>query len=858
MQNFAILGTINGNDLEADSAATPRRRITPLIGMLLVCLVTVPVISTRAVLWFTASSDERRTLELAVDVVSVILGLGIALAVRAARHQIETAEDQQRVIQARRQWNLTFDAVPDSVFVLDDDSRILRANQATVKLLGIPQHEVVGRKCYEVVHGRTDPIPGCPRAAALKTGRVAEGCIEETRLGRTYNVTATPLKHDDHSAPAGCVHVLHDLTEQRQNEAELRRQALILECMHDAVVVVNVDEHISDWNPAATRLFGYQKCEIIGKPVQILHPRESAEVLDASIRSALQSNRAIDIEVPFNRKDGSQGIGRLTVAPFRDPSGRLMGSIGVIRDIGERKRAEHLLRRSETKYRELFDNAPCGICLCTTDGRFLDINQSLVKMLGYQGKDSLLELSLSSVSAEASICDTIVRSLTDSDAGVSEVNLKRQDGTLLHARLSGRVISTANSSPLSCLELMVEDVTEQRKLQHQLLQAQKMESIGRLSGGIAHDFNNVIMAMNGYAELIMGCGSCDSQIKHYAERIFESGKRAGSLTQQLLAFSRNQILKPRVLDLHEVVVSVCSMLRPMLGDDIELVFTSDPNVSRVHADGSQIEQVLMNLVVNARDAMPSGGKLHIELQDVLIDRDYSQRHPQVAPGNYVLIVVSDTGLGMDANTQAHIFEPFFTTKPVGKGTGLGLSTVYGIVKQSGGFVWVYSEPGVGTTFKIYFPATKAKATAAYAPNIEVPSTRVVGGTILLVDDDKEVRSAAGDFLRTRGYHVLEAASGPEAVEICKAQLGHVDVMLTDLIMPGMKGSQLASEVAAIAPDVRILYMSGYTERSDEVHALGRSVAFLQKPFSLKAMENKIRLLLSPSSSHGESVAIPSK
>jgi two-component system, cell cycle sensor histidine kinase and response regulator CckA len=388
-------------------------------------------------------------------------------------------------------------------------------------------------------------------------------------------------------------------------------------------------------------------------------------------------------------------------------------------------------------------------------------------------------------------------------------------------------------------------VTERRALENQLRQSQKMEAIGRLAGGIAHDFNNLLMVISGYSEFLLErLGPEQPMLRGPAQEIASAAQRATSLTRQLLAFSRKQMLAPKVIDLNEVVTENLKMLTRLIGEDIDLVMIPSGDIGAVKADPGQIEQVIMNLAVNARDAMPQGGKLTIETANVTLDESYARLHAPVMPGEYVMLAISDTGSGMDSETQSQIFEPFFTTKGT-KGTGLGLSTVYGIVKQSGGYIWVYSEPGKGTTFKIYLPRiTEVGEAPVVQPAIAAVKREDGMETILLVEDEENLRRLARQYLETQGYKVLAAADGAAAVQICTAHQGPIHLLLTDVIMPGMNGRELAQRITSLRPKIKVLYMSGYTENAIGHNGmLDAGINLLQKPFTLLALKAKVREVL---------------
>ena len=418
----------------------------------------------------------------------------------------------------------------------------------------------------------------------------------------------------------------------------------------------------------------------------------------------------------------------------------------------------------------------------------------------------------------------------------------RKDGSSTVVRLSGRAIRGEGNAIF--FELFSEDVTEHRALEQQLRQSQKMEAIGRLAGGIAHDFNNLLMVISGYCEFLLDRIGSNQELRGPAQEIASAAERATSLTRQLLAFSRKQMLAPRVVDLNAVVTENLKMLTRLIGEDIDLVMVPSADIGAVKADPGQIEQVIMNLAVNARDAMPHGGKLTIETANVTLDENYARFHAPVQPGDYIMLAISDTGTGMDAETQSHIFEPFFTTKGT-KGTGLGLSTVYGIIKQSGGYVWVYSEPSKGTTFKIYLPRISATGEVAEAEaTVAINNSHQNVETILLVEDEANLRLLTLQYLRKQGYTVLEAADGAAAIQVSEAHPGPIHLLLTDVIMPGMNGRELAQRITSERFETRVLYMSGYTENAvGHNGTLDAGITLLQKPFTLPALKAKVREML---------------
>jgi PAS domain S-box-containing protein len=505
--------------------------------------------------------------------------------------------------------------------------------------------------------------------------------------------------------------------------------------------------------------------------------------------------------------------------------------------------AQEGLRRSEINFRSLVTNAPYGICRCDSAGVILSANPALVSMLGYESPGALVGYNLANLYVDSqawfNLADQL-RSLQRFTGLVAE--WVRKGRSPITVRLSGRTIRGEGNALF--FELFAEDVTEQRSLEQQLRQAQKMEAVGRLAGGIAHDFNNLLMVISGYCEFLLERVGTEQSLRGPAQEIANAAGRASSLTRQLLAFSRKQMLATKVLDLNTVVTENLKMLTRLIGEDIDLVMVPGAEIGAVKADPGQIEQVIMNLAVNARDAMPHGGKLTIETANITLDDEYARRHGPVKPGEYVMLAISDTGLGMDSDTQSHIFEPFFSTKGA-KGTGLGLSTVYGIVKQSDGYIWVYSEPAKGTAFKVYLPRVNGSGEPfVLQPAASAASPAHGHETILLVEDEKNVRDLARQYLENQGYTILDAAEGASAEQVSASYPGPIHLLLTDVIMPGMNGRELAQCITSSRPDTRVLYMSGYTENAiGHNGVLDEGINFLQKPFTLPALKAKVRELL---------------
>ncbi len=509
----------------------------------------------------------------------------------------------------------------------------------------------------------------------------------------------------------------------------------------------------------------------------------------------------------------------------------------------DHKRHEEALRQSESRYRSLVQSAVYGIYRSSVDGRFLDVNPALIHMLGYDSADEVVKLDPQrEVFVEPAEHERLLQEFQRTGClDSAEVRWKRKDGSVITVRLSGRAATELDEAD-QALEIIAEDITERRALEDQFRQAQKMEAVGRLAGGVAHDFNNLLMVVSGYTEVLMEALDQNDPLLVKVQAIQQAADRATTLTRQLLAFSRKQLLELKVVDVNSIVADMERLLRPLIGENIDLTTKLTPNVGHTRADAGQLEQVIMNLVVNAKDAMPDGGRILIQTSEA--DPDTARReHSLIEPGTYILLSVSDTGAGMDRETQSRIFEPFFTTKEKGKGTGLGLSTVYGIVKQGGGYIFAQSEPGCGTTFRIYLPRV---ADPADSPRVDKHAQAAAGGseTVLLVEDEESVRELVRETLKTRGYTVIEASDGIAGMRVSEEYQGNIEILITDVVMPGMSGRELAKRVAAARPNIRVLYLSGYTEDAI-IHegALEPGTGFLQKPFTLQVLARKVREVL---------------
>jgi two-component system, cell cycle sensor histidine kinase and response regulator CckA len=613
-----------------------------------------------------------------------------------------------------------------------------------------------------------------------------------------------------------------------------------------AVLITDTGGVIQYVNQRFTDVTGYAPDQVLGRTPRILSsgrtPPETYERLWATITAG----ETWEGELQNRRKNGELYWDHSIISPLRDAGGVITHFLGVQEEITERKRMEQQLREREEYFRSLIEQAQDIIAVVDAEGGMRYASPSVRALLGYAPEEligrGMFEL-VHPDDAETTLRVFAEGVATGKGGRLLDVRFRHKDGTYRILEAIGRYL--VNDPLVHGVVINARDVTERRSLERQLVQAQKMEAVGRLAGGVAHDFNNVLTAILGYAGLLLDGLPTLSPLRPDLEEIRKAADRAAGLTRQLLAFSRKQVLELRVLDLNELVADIERLLKRLLGEDIDVVTNLDPALGTVRGDAGQLEQVLVNLAVNARDAMPQGGRLTIETRNAELDESYAREHVPVQPGRYVMLAVSDTGTGMSAEILSHVFEPFFTTKEPGKGTGLGLATVYGIVKQSGGYVWCYSEPGQGTTFKVYLPRVDA-------PADRFPSRAAVrpthgSETILLVEDDAGLRALTRRLLEKHGYTVLEAPTAVAALALARDHAGPMHLLLADVVLPGASGRTLADELRGRRADLKVLFMSGYTEDAI-VHrgVLPPHAAFIHKPFSADRLAEKVREVLDTS------------
>ena len=752
----------------------------------------------------------------------------------------EREQSESLLRQSQEKYASMVHSSPDAITLRSlPDRRYLEVNEGFTRLTGYSAEEVMGKTPAELdlwveqrPHQTTlqmveteGQVQGEEFRFRTKTGEIRYGRLSAVRVV----INGKPCM----------LSVTHDITDRKRAEAEASQLALIVESSEDAIVGKSLDGKIRSWNAGAERLYGYSASEVLGQPVRILIPPEQHDELPEILEKLKRDERVQHYETIRVRKDGRRINVSISISPVKDSEGKIVGASAIARDVTQRKSVEAQLQKSEAQFRSLVHDAPYGIYRVTMDGRLLHVNPAFTAMLGYDSQEELMRLNMEKdVYRDPQSRRRFLKEYGHGqDFRGVEAEWRKKDGKFITVRVTGHPILEKDNS-IAYFEIFAEDITEHRSLERQLLQAQKMEAIGRLAGGIAHDFNNLLSVILGHSDILEQQVATNGAMRKSVEATRNAAERAAALTLQLLAFSRKQVIEPAVVDLNTSVTEIQKMLHRVIGEDVELAIRLQPDLGYIKADPGQLGQVLMNLAVNSRDAMPSGGTLAIETANVELDETYVRQHLGARPGQFVMLAVSDTGIGMDSDTLSHIFEPFFTTKDPGKGTGLGLSMVYGIIKQNNGYIMAYSEPGRGTTFKIYFPRSEETLPASLTAR-----KAIQGGTetILLVEDEVALRELTRLLLEDAGYTVLESPGVEEAIATAKDLHLKIDLLLTDVVMPRIDGRELASQLVALRPNLKILYMSGYT---DDVlvnrGSLTQAAILVQKPFTKNTLLQKVR------------------
>ncbi len=745
-----------------------------------------------------------------------------------------------------------FDQAAIGMALLGLDGRWLRVNPALCTIVGYSEQELLATDFQTVTHPE-DLDADLSHVRQMLSQEIRSYQMEKRYLHKAGQVVWVSLsvslvRGSDNKGLFFFSQIQH-ITERKRAEEALResekRVRAILDNSPNLIFLKDVKGRYLIVNREFERALSVSQEQIKGRTDDELFPPTQAAAFRANDLEVTNSGVAMEFEEIALQEDGPH-TSIVQKFPLFDAGAKIYAIGGIVTDITGRKRVEEALRRSEVRYRELLENTTYGVYHAARDGRFVDVNPALVSMLGYSSKEELMAVNLTTgvYHSPEDRAQLIEVSRETGRIRGAEIEWKRKDGKPIAVRINGRLLYD-ESGEFVGTEGIIENLTEWRELEKQFRQAQKMEAVGRLAGGIAHDFNNLLTVIKGNGDILSGLVEQGGVQGRSVKQLCRAADRAASLTRQLLAFSRMQVLQPKVLDLNAVVDDIGKMLPRLISEDIELVFVPGETLGLVKADPGQVEQVILNLAVNARDAMPNGGKLVIETRNFAMDDEYSRRHPPASPGEYVMLAVSDTGHGMDPETQIHIFEPFFTTKEQGKGTGLGLATVYGIVKQSGGFIWVYSEPGLGTAFKIYLPRVDEPVESA-EPTKNADEAVHGTETILFAEDEDDLRELVGQFLRKNGYTVLEAKNGIEALQVAEHHDGQIHLLMTDVVMPKMGGWKLAERLITLRPALRVVYLSGYSEYSAAPDNSSKwRASFVQKPFAMDALARKIHEVLSP-------------
>jgi len=766
-------------------------------------------------------------------------------------------DEHKRLEAARLETERNFQSLIenslDIVTILNADGTIRYESPSVEDVLGYKPRELIGRSAFELIH---------PEDASKVIKVFNQGVQTERYTARlefrfrhkdgSWRVLEAIGKNLlDEPRVAGVIVNSRDITERKRIDAVLRstdaRYRLAVDTVKDyAIFMLDPQGYFVSANSGAEHINGYRADEIIGQHLSRFYGEADVEQgKPAEQLWAAMTEGSCEYEGWCVRKDGSQFWANVVLTALRDEQGNLEGFLKVTRNTTERRAREEALRETEKLLQAILDNSPALIYIKDMDGRYTLVNRQFEKLLGLTKTEIIGKTAYDLFPKE--IADAFrgddQQVIESSSPLETEKTAVLKDGT--HHYVSTEFPLIDSTGRLHAICGMSTDVTGYKSLVDQLRHSQKMEAIGTLAAGVAHDFNNMLTAILGYSQLLLNGFDKNDLRRRQIEEIEKAGRRAAALTNQLLAFCRKQILQPRLLDLNRVVENLTGMLQRLIGEDVELVAVLDPQLAMVKADPNSIEQVIMNLAINARDAMPQGGKLTVETANIVLDSEYAGAHMGVSVGDYVMLAVSDTGFGMDKETQARIFDPFFTTKEQGKGTGLGLSTVYGIVKQSGGHIWVYSEHGHGSTFKIYVPRADDTTEIAEGEVVRSSARKSDGGaTILLVEDEKLVRKLARTILEMYGYSVLEAAGAREALQRAQDYSEEIHVLITDVVMPELDGRALANSIGVTRRDIRVLYLSGYTDEAILQHGLlEQGMAFLQKPFTPEMLARKVREVL---------------
>jgi len=779
----------------------------------------------------------------------------------AARDITERKKAEQALRLASAYNRSLIEASLDPLVTIGSDGRITDVNVATEKVTGHSREKLIGTDFMDYFSEPDKAKAGYQQV--FQDGFVQDYALEiRHKDGHLTPVLYNASVYRDEAGQAmGVFAVARDITEQKRAEEALQKSLTLyrglIETTDTGFVILDQEGKVLDANQEYVHLSGREDLsQIRGRNVVEWTADYEKERNAEAVAKCFREGRVRDLEIDYVNAQG-----KITPIEINATAVKVDGAPQILtlcRDITERKKVEEALRSGEEKYRTILENIEDGYFEVDIAGNLTFFNDSFSRIYGYP-REELMGMNDRQYTDQENakrLFQAFNRVYKTGDSTKeSDWEIIRKDGAKRSIEASVSLIKDSSGNRIGFRGL-IRDVTERKRaeeekatLQEQLRQSQKMEAIGRLAGGVAHDFNNLLTVIKGYCQLSLVEMKESTPLKDTLEVINKAAEKAAGLTRQLLAFGRRQIMEVRVLDLNDLLQNFDKMLRRIISEDIELVMLLGESLGKVKADPGQIEQVVMNLAVNAKDAMSKGGKLIIETANVELDKAYAQAHVAVTPGSYVMVAVNDTGTGMTPEVRDRVFEPFFTTKGKGKGTGLGLSTVYGIVKQSGGNIWVYSEPGQGTTLKIYLPRVDEPAEELKAQEAGEEFPRG-SETILIVEDDKEVRSLAVRILKRQGYTVLDGSYGDQAFNVCRQHRGPIHLLLTDVVMPGMDGRALSESLSQLHPEMKVLYMSGYTDDAIIHHGvMDKGMNFIQKPFTIDKLIRKVREILDKDLKH---------
>jgi PAS domain S-box-containing protein len=749
----------------------------------------------------------------------------------------------------RAAFRAIFERAGEPIALLAPDGRILGANPALATLLGYRANELEGQIIDDLCVADDVDALSAPaadllhRASARADGEMRIDRCFRTRAGRDLCRAITFVPIQTGAATQMGLAIIEDVGALRETERALEEsEALaryLLDSAWDLISVLDSTGTILLASPSFETVLGFRPDELVGRDaLELVAPADRERVAENFARP-VQGGKPVPSKCHLLHRDGHEVAAEAIATAVRDEEGRVRQVLAIARDVSERTRAEQALLASEQRSRVLMEQASDGIVVTDGDGKILEANPMLCELLGFSAAE-LLSMNVRDLIATEHVEGRLVdfAKVRSGKALLLERPLRRKDGAVVEVEVSTKALDDGR------VQAIVRDMQERKQLESELLEARKLEAMGRLAAGVAHDFNNILTAILGYGELLADALGENSDAAGDARELTRAAERGRALVRQLLTFGRQHVLELVALDLGQVVRDGEPLLRQLLGSHIHLVVRCENGLPPVRSDAAQLEQALFNVASNARDAMPRGGTLLVEVTQASLDDAYARARPACRPGRYVSLSISDTGAGMDEATRSRIFEPFFTTKAASGGSGLGLSMVYGIVKQSDGYVWVYSEPGHGTTFRIYLPAATRHRRARPAPR-ERGLFPAGSETLLVAEDDASVRTVVRDLLVPRGYTVLEAADGQEASALLQRHDGPIHLLLCDVVMPAGGGSALARRARELrGGQTRVIYMSGYArELLVSTGALTRRAAFIQKPFTRQTLLGEIRRVL---------------